>query len=138
MFNPYHNKDHNSDIIKCKYCGEEITFRKEICGKNGKMIPLNLDLTSHTCRGRTPQEQSRSESQKFSPKFHDVTDSTHTSKIRASPYDKITENMDHFNSLYEQILIEWNKTTKQIESNSELLKKILDHVSSQHPGKQLS
>ncbi len=141
MSNPNYNNDPHSSNIICKYCGKAITFSKEIVGKNNKMKPLNLDLTPHFCLTRTEQGQSRDELQSPIPRFENATvDSNYInrSEIQASVYDRIIGNMEHFNSLYEQILIECGKTNKQMESNSELIKKILDHVSSQHPNGQPS
>jgi hypothetical protein len=132
MSNPHYNKDYNSDIIKCKHCGKEITFRKEIRGKNGRMKPLNLDLTPHFCSSFTQYRKPLYHHHSL-PTDERVTSNSHYTNIppdRGIGYDEKIEKIEHQNALLEHFLTDFNEISKQLEINSALLKKLLNHLSS--------
>lgn len=48
FFTNYYN---NSEFknVKCKYCGTEIIFNRNIKSRDGQIKPINLDHSPHNC-----------------------------------------------------------------------------------------
>jgi hypothetical protein len=135
MPEPVNDRNYDSDIIKCKFCGKEITFRREICGKNGRPIPLDLDITGHICVGRTSKEEYMSKQDSI--KRYQVTENHENKTANKSPisnresvYERMIGNIEHSNALQEHFLMESNQISKQLEINNILIKKILEYFSS--------
>lgn len=43
--------------LKCYRCNQTIQFNPEVKGKNGRLIPLNIDSTKHQCPNFVPASQ---------------------------------------------------------------------------------
>lgn len=43
----YNNTEYKN--VKCRYCGTEITFNRNIKSENGQVKPLHLDHSPHNC-----------------------------------------------------------------------------------------
>jgi hypothetical protein len=71
----------------CKYCDQEITFSDNFLSKNGKRIPLDLDMQNHQCE----QGQKAWEERKKSPRTYNCR------LCNAGIYfdDRVSENEKH-------------------------------------------
>lgn len=118
MSNSDYNKGYNSDIIKCRSCKDEITFRKEIRGKNDKMRPLNLDGSFHNCPVRIQKDwRTQQSSDSISNKMNSVENKNISSRSptnnQLSLY-QISEKIEYTSRQIEEILIKTSFIDSQI------------------------